>query len=173
MWVHGGPRARTPSTARGPRARPVEPQPRDLATIPTHSLEAYDYYLRGNDYLRRGTCGECACSERRDHHRHHRDAGCAAAELSPTVVAPTVGRPAVGEPTGVSVAPGNGAKAQAPGNGDRNRSGRRGPVAQLATAVIAPTVCCPANGDRARVSACGDCCERQAPGDRDRCGFRG
>ena len=32
-----------------------EPQRRDLPTIPTRSLEAYDYYLRGNDYERRQT----------------------------------------------------------------------------------------------------------------------
>jgi TolB-like protein/DNA-binding SARP family transcriptional activator/Tfp pilus assembly protein PilF len=32
-----------------------EPQRRVVEAIPTRNLEAYDYYLRGNDYARRGT----------------------------------------------------------------------------------------------------------------------
>ncbi len=34
--------------------RLLEPQRRQLATIPTHNLEAYDYYLRGSGYEGRG-----------------------------------------------------------------------------------------------------------------------
>ena len=33
----------------------LEPQRRAAEAIPTRNLQAYDYYLRGNDYMRRGT----------------------------------------------------------------------------------------------------------------------
>lgn len=36
----------------------LEPQGRMVEAIPTHNLEAYDYYLRGNDYVRRGATEE-------------------------------------------------------------------------------------------------------------------
>jgi serine/threonine-protein kinase len=34
-----------------------QPQGRVVAIVPTRSLEAYDFYLRGNDYMRHGTDG--------------------------------------------------------------------------------------------------------------------
>jgi TolB-like protein/DNA-binding SARP family transcriptional activator/Flp pilus assembly protein TadD len=33
----------------------IDPQRRLVAAVPTRNLQAYDYYLRGNDYWRRGT----------------------------------------------------------------------------------------------------------------------
>jgi TolB-like protein/DNA-binding SARP family transcriptional activator/Flp pilus assembly protein TadD len=38
----------------------LEPQRRTIEVVPTRNLEAYGYYLRGNEYLRRGGFGQTA-----------------------------------------------------------------------------------------------------------------